>query len=128
MPDLNDTDAAAARDASAAAARDAGAISGAQSRRAVLRAAAGAGAAGLAATALTRAAALAGSSSRADGTVGARADADSARELDALPAADEAIVVHVRDAATGELDVFRGTSQVRLTDRQLAARIVRASS
>jgi hypothetical protein len=36
-------------------------------------------------------------------------------------------VVHLRDAASGEIDVFRGTSQVRLLDRELAARLVRAS-
>jgi hypothetical protein len=36
-------------------------------------------------------------------------------------------VVHVRDARTGELDVFRGTSQFRLQDRELAARLLRAA-
>jgi len=41
-------------------------------------------------------------------------------------APSEQIVVHVRDAASGEIDVFRGTSQVRLRDRELAARLVRA--
>jgi hypothetical protein len=35
--------------------------------------------------------------------------------------------VHVRDAASGEIDVFRGTTQTRLHDRDLAARLVRAS-
>ncbi len=39
----------------------------------------------------------------------------------------EPIVVHLRDAASGEIDVFRGTSQVRLRDPELAARLVRAS-
>jgi hypothetical protein len=37
------------------------------------------------------------------------------------------IVVHVRDAESGEIDVFRGTSQTRLRDPELAARLVRAS-
>jgi hypothetical protein len=36
-------------------------------------------------------------------------------------------VVHVRDAATGEIDVFRGTTHTRLHDRGLAAQLVRAS-
>jgi hypothetical protein len=37
-------------------------------------------------------------------------------------------VVHVRDSRTGDIDVFAGTSQSRLRDRDLAARIVRAIS
>jgi hypothetical protein len=37
------------------------------------------------------------------------------------------VVVHLRDAASGEIDVFRGTSQVRLRDPELAARLMRAS-
>ena len=37
------------------------------------------------------------------------------------------IVVHVRDARSGEIDVFRGSSQTRVHDRDLAARLVRAS-
>jgi hypothetical protein len=39
----------------------------------------------------------------------------------------EQFVVHVRDARSGEIDVFRGTSQTRLRDPELAARLVRAS-
>jgi hypothetical protein len=35
------------------------------------------------------------------------------------------IVVHVRDAKSGEIDVFSGTSQTRLRDKDLAARIAR---
>jgi hypothetical protein len=93
------------------------------SRRSVLLSAAGAGAAGIAATALagTAAPALA---------VADRPAAQAARGTDA-GAGDgriaEQIVVHVRDAAAGEIDVFRGTSQVRLRDRELAARLVRAT-
>jgi hypothetical protein len=37
------------------------------------------------------------------------------------------LVLHVRDAAAGEIDVFRGTTQTRLHDKDLAARIIRAS-
>jgi hypothetical protein len=33
------------------------------------------------------------------------------------------IVVHVRNAKSGEIDVFFGTSQTRLRDKDLAARI-----
>jgi hypothetical protein len=35
--------------------------------------------------------------------------------------------VHVRDAGSGEIDLFRGTSHVRVHDPELAARLVRAS-
>jgi hypothetical protein len=36
-------------------------------------------------------------------------------------------VVHVRDAATGEMDVFRGTTHTRVHDKELAARLIGAS-
>ena len=36
------------------------------------------------------------------------------------------IVVHVRDARSGDIEVFAGTSQSRLRDKDLAARIARA--
>lgn len=89
----------------------------------MLRVAAGAGAAGVAATALGRI------------TFPGRAEAVQARtEPDARHAAAEPdaassdpIVVHVRDASVGDIEVFRGTMQVRVHDRDLAARIVRAS-
>jgi hypothetical protein len=42
------------------------------------------------------------------------------------PAAGEDVVVHVRDVRTGELDVFSGTSHIRLSDPDLAARLARA--
>jgi hypothetical protein len=35
-------------------------------------------------------------------------------------------VVHLRDVRSGEMDVFAGTRQVRLTDPDLAARLTRA--
>jgi hypothetical protein len=37
------------------------------------------------------------------------------------------VVVHVRDLASGEMDVYRGTSHVRVQDRDLAVRLARAS-
>ncbi|MBV9448810.1 MAG: hypothetical protein JO345_23220 [Streptosporangiaceae bacterium] len=76
------------------------------SRRSVLRRAAGAGAAGLAVTAL--------------GT--------SAFEATTAASAASPIIVHVRDAASGDIEVFAGTSQARLRDRDLAIRIARAIS
>lgn len=86
------------------------------SRRLVLGAA-GAGAAGLAAGVLGAAGpALAAS------THGAAKPADASK----LPHADEPIVVHLRDPRTGELDIFAGTTQTRLRDRDLAARVIRA--
>ena len=89
------------------------------SRRSVLRGAAGAGAAGIAATALAGTAmpAFAAASGRAHDP------SDGAKDTDT----SDQIVVHVRDARSGEIDVFRGTSQTRLRDRELAARLVRAS-
>jgi predicted secreted protein len=89
------------------------------SRRTMLKGAAGVGAAGLAASALASVALPAAAATKAQvrATRGQSSDA----------AGDEAIVVHVRDAASGEIDVFRGTTQTRLHDRDLAARLVRAS-
>ena len=88
------------------------------SRRSLLQGAATAGAAGLAVTAMGAAApALA-----ATGT-GSRPTADQAprHHADAGP-----IMVHVRDARSGDIEVFAGTSQSRLRDKDLAARIARA--
>ena len=89
------------------------------SRRTMLKGAAGVGAAGLAASALASVALPAAAATKAPvrTTRGPAGDG----------AADEAIVVHVRDAAAGEVDVFRGTTHTRLHDRDLAARLFRAS-
>ena len=89
------------------------------SRRSILRGAAGAGAAGIAATALAGTAmpAFAAASGPAHDTKNRAEDTDTS----------EQVVVHVRDARSGEIDVFRGTSQTRLRDPELAARLVRAS-
>jgi len=116
------------------------------SRRSVLRGAAGAGAAGLAAAAVAGVAApaLAATpparpvpSSRA-GSAGSDESRTRAAGLAAGPAAEpaagtaaheaaaEPVVVHVRDARSGEMDVFAGTRHVRLTDQDLAARLARA--
>jgi nitrous oxide reductase len=88
------------------------------SRRSLLQGAATAGAAGLAVTAM-----------------GAAAPALAATTTGTPPAADQAhdqhadtgpIVVHVRDARSGDIEVFAGTGQTRLRDKDLAARIARA--
>jgi hypothetical protein len=90
------------------------------SRRSLLRGAAGFAGAGLAATAVagtvTGPAVAASAGKEAAGRSGRPDDADRGAP----------VVVHVRDARTGEMDVFSGTSQVRLRDPQLAGKLVRA--
>jgi hypothetical protein len=104
------------------------------SRRSVLRGAAGAGAAGLAAAAVAGVAAPAlaatpparpVSPSRA-GSAGSDGSRDMAAGTAAHEIAAEPVVVHVRDARSGEMDVFAGTRHVRLRDQDLAARLARA--
>ena len=96
---------------------------GITSRRAVLRGAAAAGAAGVAAAALAGAAfpAAAGASTAKSPGQDRAPDHDEPTE----PA--ETIVLHVRDAAAGEIDVFRGTTVTRLHDPALARQIIRAA-
>jgi nitrous oxide reductase len=89
------------------------------SRRSVLRGAAGAGAAGIAATAFMGSAVPAAASTKA--TAAPARGTETAREQQSGD-----VVVHVRDTATGEMDVFRGTTQTRVHDRELAARLASA--
>ena len=90
------------------------------SRRSVIRGAATAGAAGLAVTALGAALSPAASAStRAASSTGAAAGGE-------VKAPAGPIVVHVRNAKSGDIEVFSGTSQTRLRDKDLAARIARA--
>ena len=90
------------------------------SRRSVIRGAATAGAAGLAATALGGVLSpAAAASTRAASATGARPGGD-------VKAPAGPIVVHVRNAKSGDIEVFSGTSQTRLRDKDLAARIARA--
>jgi hypothetical protein len=84
------------------------------SRRAVLRGAAGAGAAGVAATALSGLSAAQAAETAQDSRAGGTEEA-------------EHLVVHVRDARTGQIDVYRGTDQVRLHDRDLARHLDKIS-
>jgi hypothetical protein len=107
----------------------------ARSRRSVLRGVAGA--AGVAAVAMTGGALPAAARALAHPSrdrVTARPgafDPVTARAADSDAAADlgdfEPVVVHVRDAASGEMDVFRGTTHTRVRDTELAMRLIRAS-
>jgi hypothetical protein len=91
------------------------------SRRSVLRSAAGAG---MVATAV----AATGGTAVAAAIRPARSQARTASSDEEIAGHDgEPIVVHLRDARTGEIDLFHGTRQVRLHDREMAARLIRAS-
>ena len=83
------------------------------SRRTMLRGAATAGAAGLAVTAI---------GSAASPAFAATNQSQSYR----APQVAGPIMVHVRDAKSGDIEVFSGTSKTRLRDKDLAARIARA--
>ena len=93
------------------------------SRRTLLRGTAAAGVAGLAV------AAVGGPASAAPSRPGAPDQPDQPDQRNdpgqATPPL-EPIVVHVRDAKSGDIEVFHGTSQTRLRDQDLAARIARA--
>jgi hypothetical protein len=104
MPDLDDSAATAGSS---------------PSRRSVLKGAAGAGAAGLAATTLAGIVTPAASA--------AVRGSHPAQHPAGEEASSDTIVVHVRNAATGELAIYRGESETQVHDRALAARIVRAT-
>jgi hypothetical protein len=111
-------------DLTAATATPVPALQGPLSRRSVLRTAAGAGlaAGALAATSVPALAAT----TRSPARPASRHEAADPRADHADHATDEPIVVHLRNARTGEIDIFRGTSQTRLHDHALAALLVRA--
>jgi hypothetical protein len=96
------------------------------SRRSALRTAAGAGAgtimAGGALMAAAPAVAADRPASRSQSPKRVR-QAETGGRVDT----NEQVVVHVRDAHSGEMDIFAGTSQTRLIDPDLAARLVRAA-
>lgn len=100
------------------------------SRRALLRGAAGAGVAGVAASTLIglpAAQALASparSAASASGRGAAKQSAAGQSAGGGESASD--VVVHVRDARSGEMDIFSGTSLTRLNDPDLARRLMRA--
>jgi hypothetical protein len=103
------------------------------SRRAMLRTAAGAGAAGLVAggafAALPAAAAARPSRSQPSADRASRSAASTTHDAAVPPdrEADGPLVVYVRDARTGEMDVFAGTTRTQLRDPELAAQLARAS-
>jgi hypothetical protein len=82
----------------------------------VLAGAVTAGAAGLAATAMAAAAGPAAA---------AVTSSSSPRRGGEVQAPSGPIVAHVRDVRSGDIEVFSGTSQTRLRDAGLAARIAR---
>jgi hypothetical protein len=91
------------------------------SRRSALRGGAAAGIAGAALVAVGSPALAAARPARSTARDAAPAGAAEAGH------GAEPIIAHVRDARTGEIDVFRGTSQTRLHDPALAALLIRAS-
>jgi hypothetical protein len=103
------------------------------SRRAMLRTAAGASAAGLVAggafAALPAAAAARPSRSQPSAERTGRGAASTAQDAAAHPGreADGPLVIYVRDARSGEMDIFAGTTRTQLRDPELAARLARAS-
>jgi hypothetical protein len=92
------------------------------SRRSLLRGAAGVGAVGLAAT--VGGAAFAAASSSAARPPAAGAAHDTARQDSASGQAGDHLVVYLRDAASGEFEVFNGTSQTRVHNPGLAAQLL----
>jgi nitrous oxide reductase len=93
------------------------------SRRSLLQSAAGAGLAATAVTALGAAASVT-SAVAASPAPASPAAANSGSSTDATAP----LVVHVRDVKSGDIEVFSGTSQTRVRDRALAARIAQAIS
>lgn len=102
------------------------------SRRALLRGAAGAGVAGVAASTLIGlpAAQALASTTRPAASATSRRRSAARRPAAGQPAnsaeAASDVVVHVRDARSGEMDIFSGTSMTRLNDPDLAGRLMRA--
>jgi hypothetical protein len=102
------------------------------SRRAMLRTAAGASAAGLVAggafAALPAAAAVRPSRAQPSADRTGRS-ASTTDDVAAHPDREDGgpLVIYVRDARTGEMDIFAGTTRTQLRDPELAARLARAS-
>lgn len=87
------------------------------SRRGLLRGVAGLGAATVAAGMLVDALA----------PVAAAAPATPAEPAPGTPDIGEPMVAHVRDAATGEVDLFVGTRHIRFVDPNFTARLAHAA-
>ena len=85
------------------------------SRRSLLRGAAGVGAVSVAAA--TGAGAIFAAAGPASAT-------ENHADVGANRTGDEPIVAYLRDASTGEFEVFHGTRQVRVRDRKLAVQLL----
>ena len=96
------------------------------SRRSVLRGAAGAGAVGIAAATGVGAAFAATRPSTGTRPADAGKDAGKVVTTDTAPQkpGGEPLVVYLRDASTGEFEVFNGTRQVRVRDPRLVAQLL----
>jgi hypothetical protein len=91
------------------------------SRRSMLRGAGAVGAVGLAA-----AVGVGAASGVAAAAIRPAADNRAAGVEHSAGAAGAPLVVYLRDAASGELDIFSGTSHTVIRDRVLAARLTSA--
>jgi hypothetical protein len=89
------------------------------SRRSMLRGAGAAGAVGLAA-------AVGVGAASGVAAAAARPAADNRAAAEHSAAAGAPLVVYLRDAASGELDIFSGTSHTVVRDRALVARLTSA--
>ena len=89
-------------------------------RRSVLRGAAGLGAVGLAAAAGAGAVVAATRPANATAGPAPRAAAGTAAQASSA----DPLVVYLRDAATGEFEVFRGTQQVKVRNPRLVAQLL----
>ena len=97
------------------------------SRRSVLRGAGAAGAVGIAAAAGAGAASgMAAAATRPAADNRANSGNRPSAGHSAHAAAGPPLVVYLRDAASGEFDVFAGTSRAVIVDPDLAARLSRA--
>lgn len=105
--------------------RHAGNAPGSMSRRSVLRGAAGVSVAGIAVSGLTGVLAGPALAAAKQPAATPQTRPEHAGEPVAAESAQD-VVVHVKDAASGEMEVFAGTGVTRLRDPGLAARLVRA--
>jgi hypothetical protein len=94
------------------------------SRRSVLRGAGAAGAVGIAAA--VGAGAASGVAAATRPAADNRANPDNRATAEHSAGAGAPLVVYLRDAASGEFDVFTGTSRAVIVDPDLAARLTRA--
>ncbi len=93
----------------------------------MLQGAASAGAAGVAAATLMNAGLPAAAEAMAPARPSGAPGRARAGESEPRAGESEPVVVHIRDIAAGEMDVFRGTTHIRVRDKEITARLVRAS-